>query len=91
MGECYAEDIVLLLPPGEVKGHSQVHSGYVPTGAGSDSVSHSRTLDLGGCLLISGVNRDYPVERPSLTDSVCLGVFALLASLRCAGAKKKKS
>lgn len=33
----------------------------VVSGAGSDSLSLSRTLELGGCFLIS-VNLDYPVE-----------------------------
>lgn len=41
-------------------GRSEVIASYkVLTGA---SVSRSRTLKLGGCLLISCVNLDYPVE-----------------------------
>lgn len=53
---------VILPSSRQVKGHSQLQDGYVLTGAGSNSVSRSRTLKLGGCLLISGVNLDYPAE-----------------------------
>ncbi len=53
---------VILPSSGEVGGRSQLQDGYVLTGAGSDSVSRSRTLKLGGCLRISGVNLDYPAE-----------------------------
>lgn len=52
----------ILLSSRHVSGHRQLHGGYVLPGAGSDSVSRSRTLKQGGCLLISGVNLDYPVE-----------------------------
>lgn len=58
------EEISLWLSSGGFRGHRQVYR-VVLSGAGSDSVSVSlslsRTLELGGCLLIS-VNLDYPVE-----------------------------
>lgn len=58
------EEISLWLSPRGFRGHRQVYR-VVLSGAGSDSVSVSlslsRTLELGGCLLIS-VNLDYPVE-----------------------------
>lgn len=45
---------------------------------GSDSMPRSRTLKLGGCLLISVVNLDCPVEWPSVTTD-SLDIYKLCA------------
>lgn len=53
------EEISLLLSRGGFRGHRQVHR--VQIQCLIQCLSLSRTLELGGCLLIS-VNLDYPVE-----------------------------